>query len=179
MPIFSICTLVGTFWLYVVVRDTPSCMPSETHLWFSGFWLLLSYGWLIVHIAVGVTAVILERRMRRSEHDLAAVSDGDVRARWGDVGRLSDYTALPREQGGLTAAEIKGLPGLGVFEDESNRSRLGCDCVCSVCLSGFEVGDPMRALEPCGHVFHRACIDLWLLRRADCPLCKHSVRGAC
>ena len=50
---------------------------------------------------------------------------------------------------------------------------------CAVCLCDFEAGDELRTL-PCGHEFHKACIDSWLLSERDpsrrmlptCPLCK-------
>merc|ERR1719373_500545 len=43
-------------------------------------------------------------------------------------------------------------------------------CVCGVCLLDFEVGDELRCL-PCGHSFHRECIDHWLLNSATvCPV---------
>lgn len=43
---------------------------------------------------------------------------------------------------------------------------------CSICLDPLECDDYIRALA-CGHVFHVACVDAWLIsRRAFCPLCK-------
>ena len=53
---------------------------------------------------------------------------------------------------------------------------------CTICLSAFELGQSIRLL-PCGHSFHMACIDAWLLHRSEergacthavprCPLCK-------
>jgi hypothetical protein len=48
---------------------------------------------------------------------------------------------------------------------------------CMVCLSDFEAGDEVRRL-PCGHVFHAPCIDEWLRRCTDCPICKANVDRA-
>ncbi|KAL6896650.1 hypothetical protein ACP4OV_007222 [Aristida adscensionis] len=44
---------------------------------------------------------------------------------------------------------------------------------CVVCLSGVEEGEEVRELR-CRHVFHRSCLDRWLLARplATCPLCR-------
>eukprot|EP00746_Dinoflagellata_sp_MGD_P072130 gnl/MRDRNA2_/MRDRNA2_29301_c0_seq1.p1 gnl/MRDRNA2_/MRDRNA2_29301_c0~~gnl/MRDRNA2_/MRDRNA2_29301_c0_seq1.p1 ORF type:complete len:424 (+),score=70.02 gnl/MRDRNA2_/MRDRNA2_29301_c0_seq1:109-1380(+) len=43
--------------------------------------------------------------------------------------------------------------------------------VCGVCLVDFEAGDVLRKLTPCGHRFHRQCIDRWLLEAATtCPV---------
>ncbi|KAF0907588.1 hypothetical protein E2562_018395 [Oryza meyeriana var. granulata] len=47
------------------------------------------------------------------------------------------------------------------------------DPECVVCLSGIEEGDEVRELR-CRHLFHRGCLDQWLVARppATCPLCR-------
>lgn len=43
--------------------------------------------------------------------------------------------------------------------------------VCGVCLVDFYEGDQLRKLLPCGHRFHRDCIDRWLLEASTtCPV---------
>lgn len=50
---------------------------------------------------------------------------------------------------------------------------------CAICFSDFENGEKIRELHCC-HIFHRECIDSWLLGEGDdsrgghrtCPLCK-------
>lgn len=48
---------------------------------------------------------------------------------------------------------------------------------CMVCLEDFELAQPCKRL-PCGHVFHEKCIDEWLRRCTDCPICKANVDRA-
>uniref|UniRef100_A0A0A9F334 RING-type E3 ubiquitin transferase n=1 Tax=Arundo donax TaxID=35708 RepID=A0A0A9F334_ARUDO len=49
---------------------------------------------------------------------------------------------------------------------------------CCVCISTCRDGEEMRRL-PCGHAFHRDCVDRWLARcRRTCPLCRLHVGGA-
>ena len=58
------------------------------------------------------------------------------------------------------------------------------DAECAVCLGAFVEEDELRSL-PCGHFYHKRCIDDWLLRRGQrltadqivertpsCPLCR-------
>lgn len=51
---------------------------------------------------------------------------------------------------------------------------VGLDIINDICtiLIDFVYISEARQLDGCGHTFHRSCIDLWLFRRADCPLCK-------
>merc|ERR1712146_709073 len=54
---------------------------------------------------------------------------------------------------------------------------------CAICKSDFSDREKVRRL-PCGHVFHYACVDRWLLGSVHaptiftncCPLCKQVVQ---
>lgn len=49
--------------------------------------------------------------------------------------------------------------------------------VCAICLLPYEQDEILREL-PCKHWYHDECIDPWLLRKGNCPLCKcHVVTG--
>lgn len=177
LPFFTFWTMLGTSWLWEVFWETPQCMPTATHLWFSGFWLVLCYVWIGVHLVLGAVALVLERRVRRAEEELGALEDSEVLQRWGQVSQLSGYRALADlvssgglggGGGGLSAAAIKALPC-------ETHVATCVDCECPICLADLAPGDGVRSLPGCGHAFHRSCIDLWLLRRADCPLCKRKV----
>ncbi|KAF9143417.1 hypothetical protein BGX30_000483 [Mortierella sp. GBA39] len=55
-------------------------------------------------------------------------------------------------------------------EEEFNNG----DQECAICLSDFEDGDELRHLY-CNHLFHRNCVDRWLVRNAFCPKCKRGI----
>ena len=50
----------------------------------------------------------------------------------------------------------------------------GEEAECTVCLDSLAAGEETRRL-PCLHVFHRKCIDHWLLTRRKCPLCNLNI----
>ncbi|XP_053240171.1 E3 ubiquitin-protein ligase RNF149 isoform X2 [Podarcis raffonei] len=45
---------------------------------------------------------------------------------------------------------------------------------CAVCIENYKPKDIVRIL-PCKHVFHRHCLDPWLLEHRTCPMCKLDV----
>jgi len=60
---------------------------------------------------------------------------------------------------------------------ENDSSRDGNDdeppC-CLICLVDYENGDEVRTL-PCGHDFHKECVDSWLYNHSSCPACRSSI----
>ncbi|KAI9106578.1 hypothetical protein K1719_022106 [Acacia pycnantha] len=43
---------------------------------------------------------------------------------------------------------------------------------CAVCLNEFQDHETLRFIPKCSHVFHPACIDLWLSSHSTCPVCR-------
>lgn len=82
--------------------------------------------------------------------------------------------------GGEHAGEGGGGEGgrrEGGGDREGTESERGEERMCAVCAGGLEDEDErvVRRLGWCGHVFHQACIDPWLLRHsARCPLCRRA-----
>ncbi|CAI0449910.1 unnamed protein product [Linum tenue] len=59
-----------------------------------------------------------------------------------------------------------------VVKYSKEERSLEASTTCSVCLSDFSEGEPVRALPVCSHVFHVVCIDRWLLSHPNCPVCR-------
>ncbi|KAH7436533.1 hypothetical protein KP509_05G024700 [Ceratopteris richardii] len=46
---------------------------------------------------------------------------------------------------------------------------------CAVCLALFAELDLILQLPLCGHVFHKVCMESWLLVHSSCPLCRQCI----
>ena len=82
-----------------------------------------------------------------------------ARASRGEISRLPTINYTPPREDPSDPAKAK----------EEARTR------CLVCLEDFVPGETLRLL-PCIHFFHAKCIDRWLGEKAECPVCKSSIR---
>ncbi|XP_066529442.1 RING finger protein 150 [Hoplias malabaricus] len=48
---------------------------------------------------------------------------------------------------------------------------------CAVCIEGYKPNDVVRVL-PCRHLFHKGCVDPWLVDHRTCPMCKMNILKA-
>lgn len=67
--------------------------------------------------------------------------------------------------------EIEMLFPLVKYEAEKNKNLDEESKKCSICLGDFEDGEMIRFLA-CLHRFHQDCIDAWLAKNINCPVCK-------
>ncbi|GMI56235.1 hypothetical protein ScalyP_jg1030 [Parmales sp. scaly parma] len=75
-----------------------------------------------------------------------------------------DSTAPPP----ASEKSIRQLPQISVTADdlldEANKE-------CCVCLESHSIGSNATRL-PCGHLFHRPCIENWITKNCTCPVCR-------
>lgn len=179
LPLFALWTVTGTAWMIQTTFATPNCMPSH-FAWFSLLLQIYCYARLGEHVYLGVLAFRRETQVRHAEAILRQVEDEDAVNRWGSVSNF--HGTLLRggmrlhnadEARGLLPSDIAALPCSHIKKNACNGD-LAMD-ECAICLIDMQPGDAVRELGACGHVFHRPCIDLWLLQQASCPLCKTKV----
>ncbi|XP_026175489.1 E3 ubiquitin-protein ligase RNF128a [Mastacembelus armatus] len=49
--------------------------------------------------------------------------------------------------------------------------------MCAVCIESYKAGEVVTVLT-CDHIFHKVCIEPWLLERRTCPMCKCDILKA-
>eukprot|EP00411_Alexandrium_monilatum_P110750 CAMPEP_0175685930 /NCGR_PEP_ID=MMETSP0097-20121207/27612_1 /TAXON_ID=311494 /ORGANISM="Alexandrium monilatum, Strain CCMP3105" /LENGTH=316 /DNA_ID=CAMNT_0016992917 /DNA_START=55 /DNA_END=1001 /DNA_ORIENTATION=- len=89
-----------------------------------------------------------------------------------EVLRRSPRNFSPPMGGALPPEFLERLPTLEVREsgdDCSSEEGRWLGKSCSICLQDFQAGDLLRVL-PCGHGFHKTCVDEWLRRASACPM---------
>lgn len=64
----------------------------------------------------------------------------------------------------LSDEEIRELPKVR-FEAEEQQH-------CAICLEAYQEGELLTALR-CNHFFHVECLNVWMQRATQCPLCRH------
>ncbi|NXM84916.1 RN128 ligase, partial [Oenanthe oenanthe] len=86
--------------------------------------------------------------------------------------RLIIARAHSREQRQLRARAKKAIEQMQLRTLKEGDKEIGPDGdSCVVCFEQYKLNDVMRVLT-CNHVFHKTCIDPWLLEHGTCPLCK-------
>ncbi|XP_018449745.1 RING-H2 finger protein ATL14 [Raphanus sativus] len=80
-----------------------------------------------------------------------------------------NYRRRESSDGLLSPRCVESLPQFKFYEQTLSVSE------CVVCIDGFRRGQWCRKLPGCGHVFHRKCVDFWLVKVATCPICRDRV----
>uniref|UniRef100_A0A914L5N2 RING-type domain-containing protein n=1 Tax=Meloidogyne incognita TaxID=6306 RepID=A0A914L5N2_MELIC len=91
------------------------------------------------------------------------------------VQRFRYAHAKDRLQRRLFNAAKKALARIPTRPVKSGDRELNSDC--PVCIDPYKPGDILRQL-PCRHIFHKSCVDPWLLEHRTCPMCKSDILKA-
>ncbi|KAG4175238.1 hypothetical protein ERO13_A11G171900v2, partial [Gossypium hirsutum] len=75
---------------------------------------------------------------------------------------------------GLAGDLVEKIPKI-IITKNNNVDASGEKVSCTVCLQDFQLGETVRSLPQCHHMFHLPCIDKWLVSHASCPLCRRDL----
>ncbi|KAM0845495.1 hypothetical protein ACQ4PT_056332 [Festuca glaucescens] len=74
------------------------------------------------------------------------------------------------------ACATSPMAGLPTFAYTLSRNMTGqgeeAAVTCSVCLGALQLGETVRLLPVCLHLYHAECIDPWLEAHSTCPICR-------
>ncbi|GCB73533.1 E3 ubiquitin-protein ligase RNF128-like isoform X1 [Scyliorhinus torazame] len=92
--------------------------------------------------------------------------------------RLRIARAQTRKQKQLKHEAKKAINQLGVRVLKHGDQETGPEAdSCAVCIDTYKPNDVVRILT-CNHIFHKNCIDPWLLEHRTCPMCKCDILKA-
>ena len=167
-PFFVSWVLLGTVW-YAIVQSEKECFTDPQQSWYIMLWLVIFYIWIIAYttaITTSAMVYVLSTQIRQRQLD-------------GQYMRLleqyegQDPPNLRRSS--LWQSEGLSPGSIGRYEPQVLPPEETGTLVCSICIDEVRPGDKIRRID-CGHGFHMACIDPWLLRHGECPNCKRNLR---
>lgn len=102
---------------------------------------------------------------------------------------LGYVESIRRRVQGLSDEQLKNIPMRKLKEDLSvNLVKATCQQegkpvsvktlkgeTCTICLEVYKIGDKIKYLPHCNHIYHADCIDDWLRVSKHCPLCQRNV----
>lgn len=92
--------------------------------------------------------------------------------------RLYNMSMSKRNEKRLKSEAKKAIKRLQVRTLKRGDEETSSDSsMCAVCIESYKVGDVVTVLT-CDHIFHKTCIEPWLLERRTCPMCKCDILKA-
>ncbi|KAK5874238.1 hypothetical protein PBY51_019205 [Eleginops maclovinus] len=92
--------------------------------------------------------------------------------------RLYNLNRHRRSEKKLKSEAKKAVGRLQVRKLKSGDEETNSESnMCAVCLESYKTGEMVTVLT-CDHIFHKSCIEPWLLERRTCPMCKCDILKA-
>ncbi|CDW83467.1 pinus taeda anonymous locus 2_4925_01 genomic sequence [Stylonychia lemnae] len=107
----------------------------------------------------------IQRNSKRNASVVQSSSSSDIIARNSNVN--IDSQPLLQEENNATISPEN--PYLNIQNDEES------DLTCAICLDEFQQGQEVVPLPCKNHSFHLDCIETWLKKNSNCPVCRFKV----
>jgi hypothetical protein len=104
--------------------------------------------------------------------------DTDTSSTYDDANAVSPPPSTNNTHATHTTKTVRRLKSnliLSKADDaEATRDSTREPWICAICLSPYEIGDEIcwSPNPECVHVFHHECIEHWLYKHEDCPMCR-------
>lgn len=76
---------------------------------------------------------------------------------------------------GAVAVVVSEIPAFAYKREVAGGGDATGWAQCVICLGIVQVGEVVRRLPACKHMFHVECIDMWLRSHSTCPICRAAV----
>ncbi|KAL1542271.1 RING-H2 finger protein ATL70-like [Salvia divinorum] len=130
-------------------------------------------GLSVAVLAIFVVVTYFSYKCKRSRPDTPISSSFRSRYFGGDHGAgASVHVVVHRD--GLDADAISAIPLYTYARLRPHGGAAAAGGGCAVCLGEYKESEEVRLLPECGHVFHRSCIDPWLMIHPTCPICRNT-----
>jgi Ring finger domain len=133
---------------------------------------------VVKHVIPGPTSATSEEKDSKRED--SAESDENVGGYTNKSG--SSTTTAGDESSSQTIRRLKSNLVLSTIDDTSETASSNTresawgeePWICAICLAPYVVGDEIcwSRNPECTHVFHHECIEHWLYKHDDCPVCR-------
>lgn len=58
-------------------------------------------------------------------------------------------------------------------EEQDPPTKIVSSRICSICMEDYTSSDEIcHSKSVCGHIYHVECLMDWMMRNADCPICR-------
>ena len=99
-----------------------------------------------------------------SEHSYIIPDNDDISS-----AVLLDIITQFGSPGSVSSLDTKNFKKLGKYKKVKESDICGTSC--PICLDEFKESEYYRNLK-CNHCFHKKCIDRWLKKENNCPMCR-------
>ncbi|KAG6404508.1 hypothetical protein SASPL_136757 [Salvia splendens] len=133
-------------------------------------------GLSVAVLAIFVVITYFSYKCKKSSHQNSlSFSSSSFRSRYfaGDHSAGASVHVVVRSDG-LDAAAISAIPLYTYARLRAHGGGAAVGGGCAVCLGDYKESEEVRLMPECGHVFHRSCIDPWLVIHPTCPICRNT-----
>ncbi|KAK1610388.1 hypothetical protein QYE76_034061 [Lolium multiflorum] len=132
---------------------------------------------VVIFIVASVLLYIIVCNIRRAQRNSRARAAAAAAAAGPETPSESSSSVRVDEQPlhrACAASPTAGLP-MFTYSQSVKHNVTGPEeetATCSVCLGALQLGETVRLLPACLHLYHAECIDPWLDAHSTCPICR-------